>query len=417
MKVCFVGDNRVRPNYGCRATSMAISDIVAKNHEIASVIYGDVTEMFRPALYKGTCKVSKLTEYVQRINRKFRSIKDNADFITDDVNRSWESFMRIYKKYVPLQELYDTISKVDAIILNGEGTFIFRQDARYDMNFYLFVLALAQSLGKKTYVLNAMFSDGSASQRNIHSISQTKLILQKCTAVVARDGLSYEYYKTFIGDNVEYIPDALFSWTKYTNYISLATMYPHAGIVFPDFANQWLDFDFSRPYVAVSAASREQYVSDDVYIGQYVKLVNALKLKYNVVIVQTCGGEDFLKEVARQTKTKIISNQTNILFGMSVLANAQCYVSGRWHPSILASLGGTPCVMLSSNSHKSAAIYRELKYNEADSHVYPNPPSDEDIRLIVEKVDYSIKNISRDKIREVALQNSALLHQYEQLLK
>lgn len=417
MKVCYIGDNRNRANFGCRATSMALRDIIVQYHEVSSTIYGDITERYTPWLYKGNSHVNKLTSYFRRVRNIFCPVKDDADFITDDVNRSWESFMRIYKKYVPLQELYDTISKVDAIILNGEGTFIFRQDARYDLNFYLFVLALSQSLGKKTYVLNAMFSDGSASQRNIHSISQTKLILQKCTAVVARDGLSYEYYKTFIGDNVEYIPDALFSWTKYTNYISLATMYPHAGIVFPDFANQWLEFDFSRPYVAVSAASREQYLSDDVYIGQYVKLVNALKLKYNVVIVQTCGGEDFLKEVARQTKTKIISNQTNILFGMSVLANAQCYVSGRWHPSILASLGGTPCVMLSSNSHKSAAIYRELKYNEADSHVYPNPPSDEDIRLIVEKVDYSIKNISRDKIREVALQNSALLHQYEQLLK
>ena len=417
MKVCYIGDNRNRANFGCRATSMALRDIIVQYHEVSSTSYGDITERYTPWLYKGNSHVNKLTSYFRRVRNIFCPVKDDADFITDDVNRSWESFMRIYKKYVPSQELYDTISKVDAIILNGEGTFIFRQDARYDLNFYLFVLALSQSLGKKTYVLNAMFSDGSASQRNIHSISQTKLILQKCTAVVARDGLSYEYYKTFIGDNVEYIPDALFSWTKYTNYISLATMYPHAGIVFPDFANQWLEFDFSRPYVAVSAASREQYVSDDVYIGQYVKLVNALKLKYNVVIVQTCGGEDFLKEVARQTKTKIISNQTNILFGMSVLANAQCYVSGRWHPSILASLGGTPCVMLSSNSHKSAAIYRELKYNEADSHVYPNPPSDEDIRLIVEKVDYSIKNTSRDKIREVALQNSALLHQYEQLLK
>ncbi len=45
MKVCFVGDNRVRPNFGCRATSMAIKDIVAQYHEITSVIYGDMTEM------------------------------------------------------------------------------------------------------------------------------------------------------------------------------------------------------------------------------------------------------------------------------------------------------------------------------------------------------------------------------------
>ena len=417
MKVCFVGDNRVRPNFGCRATSKAIRDIVAKQHKIVSVVSGDMTEMYRPSLYKGTCQISKLASYVQRIKRKFIQPKDDADFIADDVSDSLNACLRVYRQYRPLQDLYDNIACADAVILNGEGTFIFRQNPRYDMNFYLFILAFAQSIGKRTYVLNAMFTDGTASKRNSQSIQQAKQILQKCITVTARDNISFEYYKTYIGDNVTYIPDALFSWTKFSEYIPMAATYPYAGVVFPDTEIQWHNFDFSHPYIAVSAASREQYVDDDKYVEQYVKLVNALKLKYNVVIVQTCGGEDFLKEVARQTNTKIIRNQTNILFGMSVLANAQCYVSGRWHPSILASLGGTPCVMLSSNSHKSAAIYRELKYNEADSRVYPNPPSDEDIRLIVEKVDYSIKNISRDKIKESALQNSDKLHRYEQLLQ
>lgn len=417
MKVCFVGDNRVRPNFGCRATSMAIKDIVAQYHEITSVIYGDMTEMYRPALYKGACHSSRIADYLQRISHKFKQTKDVTDFISDDVTLSIKSFLHIFRKYRPLLDLYEQIVLCDAVMLNGEGTFIFRKSPRYDLNFYLFILALAQSLGKKTYVLNAMFTDSPASERNCQSVLQAKQILQKCTVVTARDSLSYEYYKTFIGDNVTYIPDALFSWTKFSKNISLAVDYPNAGVVFPDTESQWIDFDFSHPYVAVSAASREQYTDDGVFIEQYVKLVNILKTKYSVVLVQTCAGEAFLKEVALLTDTKITNNQTNILFGMSVLANALCYVSGRWHPSILASLGGTPCVMLGSNSHKSAAIYRELKYKETDSIVYSNPPSDEDIQAILEKVDYSISNISRDRIRQVVQTNSDMLQQYEKMLK
>lgn len=417
MKVCFVGDNRIRPNFGCRATSLALHDILAQYHDITSCIYGDQTEVYRPHLYKGVMPISKVKAYAHRLYNKIVPHRDETDFISNDVALSLNAFMSIYRKYNPLQELYDKVNQADALMLNGEGTFIFRQDPRYDLNFYLFILALAQSFGKRTYVLNAMFTDGTASDRNDKSINQAKQVLHNCEIVTARDILSYDYYKTFIGDNVIYVPDALFSWTKYSKYIPMAITYPYAGIVFPDTDYQWQHFDYSLPYVAVSAASREIYADDSTYINQYVKLVDALKTRYNVVIVQTCAGEEFLKVVAQLTNTKIISNQTNILFGMSVLANAQCYVSGRWHPSILASLGGTPCVMLGSNSHKSAAIYKELKYKEAESIVYPNPPSDDDILAILRNVDYSINNISRDRIRQAARANSDMLQYYEQLLK
>lgn len=417
MKVCYIGDNRNRANFGCRATSMALRDIIVQYHEVSSTIYGDITERYTPWLYKGNSHVNKLTSYFRRVRNIFCPVKDDADFITSDVKNTIAAFQKIHIKYSPLKELNDKICNCEALMLNGEGSFMFRKEPKHEFWFYLFTLAYAQSLGKKTYVLNAMFTDGTASEQNVAALQQAKEVFLKCTLVTARDELSYKYYIENIGENVVYVPDALFSWTKYSSYNKLSQSFPLAGVIFPDDKWQWQEFDFAKPYVAVSAASREFDNGDDEYIDQYVKMINSIRQKHNVIIVQTCGGEEFLKKVSYITGVKIIDNRTNILYGMSVLANAQCYVSGRWHPSILASLGGTPCVMLSSNSHKSAAIYRELKYNEADSHVYPNPPSDEDIRLIVEKVDYSIKNISRDKIREVALQNSALLHQYEQLLK
>ena len=418
MKVLYLGNNIIRANFGCRATSMALQDIILQQHEITSVIYGDITGRYTPALYKGEIRNSRWSRYMQKFQKKLfrKNSRDEADFIRDNVDDSLSGFLMIYTKYPPLENIMHSVEACDALMLNGEGTFIFRQNNRYDFNFYLFVLTLAQYLNKKTYVLNAMFSDGSASARNISAIEQARKVLTNCTLVTARDRISFEEFRENIGDKVEYVPDALFTWSKYSSYKSIALDYPLAGVVFPDYDWQWKEFDFSKPYIALSAGSREIYGNDEEYLQQYIKLVERIKSTYNLVIVQTCGGEEFLKEVAQQTDTKLIDNSTNILFGMSVLANAQCYVSGRWHPSILASLGGTPCVMMKSNSHKSKAIYAELEYNESET-IYNNPPSDDEIDEIMHRIHDALK-IDRTKIQDAAKHKSELcLEQYAKLLK
>ncbi len=423
MKVCYVADNRVRLNYGCRASSMALYDIISEYHVIDSTIYGDMKSGYVPELYRGQVKPSKFVIYGERVLRvlskfllrKTYQKKEEANFIADNAFESLSNFMRCYNKYQPLRELYSKVNNADAVMINGEGSFIFRQGTRYDLNFILFILALAQSLGKKTYLLNSVFSDGAASERNIRDINQTRELCVKCNLVTARDKLSYKYYKDNIAENIVYVPDALFAWRKFSSYIPMAAMFPYAGVVFPDLQSQWKSFDFSKPYIAVSSASRERYVEDNVYIECYIKLINALKGQYRVVIVQTCGGEDFLKRVAELTDTKIIDVHTNILFGMSVLASAQCYVSGRWHPSIMASLGGTPCVMMSSNSHKSMAIYEELEYDHKK--LYSNLPTDEEIRHILSDVSECVKNTKRvDIINNVMMKNEQL-KMYEKLLR
>lgn len=420
MRVLYVGNNIIRSNFGCRATSLALYDIIRRHHEIVSsfpsVTSGDITIRYDSGLYKGEVAIPRLQRYWKKLRDKVKWTKDDANFLSPDVNCSIDNFYKVHEKYKPLAAIMQAVKDVDAVMLNGEGTFIFGEHMRYDLKFYLFILALAQKLGKKTYLLNAMFSDGTSSPRNENAIEQARIILQKCTRVVARDTISLQYYSDHIDDNAVYIPDALFSWTKYSQYVPLASSFPHAGIIFPDEPWQWKEFDFSRPYIVVSAGSRVVYNwSDNSYVQQYAKLINALKEQYRVVIQQTCGGEEFLKDVARITDTKIIDNKTNIMFGMSVLANAQCYVSGRWHPSILASLGGTPCVMLQSNSHKSQAIYTELAYNQ-EADVYSNPPTDNDILKIVERVRWTIDNVSRQSIVKAVQKKNEMLNLYDNLL-
>ena len=52
-----------------------------------------------------------------------------------------------------------------------------------------------------------------------------------------------------------------------------------------------------------------------------------------------------------------------ILAVAKILANARVFISGRYHPSILASLGGTPCLLMGSNSHKTISLQYLLEYD------------------------------------------------------
>ena len=43
MKIVYVGYNRNRGNYGCRATSTALSQIISKENKIVGRVYDDYT--------------------------------------------------------------------------------------------------------------------------------------------------------------------------------------------------------------------------------------------------------------------------------------------------------------------------------------------------------------------------------------
>lgn len=365
MKICFVADNRNRANWGCRATSIALKELVQKENEIVSTIYGDITFYYNRVCYEGTHpQLSKYTRIIRKIPylRRLRR-KDEADFITGCTKDSLNKFLSIFYKYAPLRDIYSKIEKCDSVVLNGEGTFIFTTPHRYDTAFYLFVLTLAQYLKKKTFVVNAMFSPAPDGSINQEMLIETRDVFRHCDKIQARDPLSFDFCKKYLSANVNYVPDALFSWKYLQQYKPLCIDYPLSGIMFPETEEQWEEKSFKQ-YVCVSGGSlvaKNQVVA----LECYKRLVNQLKDAFgNVILVATCDGDHFLYDVSKQTQTPVIDVRTNILFGASVLANALVFISGRWHPSILASLGGTPCILTSSNSHKTLALQYMLEYEE-----------------------------------------------------
>ena len=65
-------------------------------------------------------------------------------------------------------------------------------------------------------------------------------------------------------------------------------------------------------------------------------------------------------------------------------------------------MGGTPCVFMASNSHKTKSLQELLKYENVVE--YPVLPSDEEIMSIVQDTSIVIQggDESRDKIRNRA---------------
>jgi hypothetical protein len=161
----------------------------------------------------------------------------------------------------------------------------------------------------------------------------------------------------------EYVPDALFTWFP---ALQRAGRYlPTNGdfiIAPPERAELFGKLDFDGPYVCIGGSSWAANHQRDA-VDHYRRLLEAVQsLGLPVYLTENCGGDRFLQDVARATGCGIVPASTPIYMAGAVLANAALSVSGRFHPTILASLGGTPTVFLGAHSHKMSSLQRTLEY-------------------------------------------------------
>ena len=385
MKIVYVGDNRNRGNFGCRATSTALSQIISSNNEIVGRIYGKYTNVdtgelffwkYYPSwVYKmfGKFKYWKYLKKIfylnHRLLRKGRFYFSCFDFITLDFDKSIDNLIKCLPANPCLDEFDLRKYDFDCLVVNGEGSFIFSTPPWRECLVEAMLMHWAQKMGKKVYYLNGMLSDDPYSKHNEATIKAIQPIFEKCEVVSVRDNYSYKFAcENFNNINLKLYPDALFSWYKYINddYKVLDGKYIIGLSGACD--ESYKLFDFSEPYICISGSSSVGLSgkSESEIIEIYSLIVNMTKEKFktNVFLVEVCEGDKFLNDVSKVTNTPIIPIDTPILSAAKILANAKLYISGRYHPSILASLGGTPCVFMSSNSHKTISVQELLQYDD-----------------------------------------------------
>ena len=439
MKIVYVGDNRHRGNFGCRATSTALSQIISDGNEIVGRIYGDYTnvdtgELFFlrwiPAwMYKKLGKL-KYWDYLKRglymfnrLLRKGHYYFSSADFINYDFDKSIERLIKCIPANPHLKDFDLRQYDFDALVVNGEGSFIFATPPWRECMIEAMLMYWAEKLGKKVYFLNGMLSNDPYSEKNQKTIDLIKPIFSKAEVISVREQYSYKYaQENFENINLQHYPDALFSWYDMVNDDFKVTNGKYIMGVQGATDESYKDFDFTKPYICVSGSSAVGNASKDKNeaIEIYSSLVQEIKEEfkdYNVFLVDVCEGDAFLNEVSKITKTPIISIDTPILSAAKILANARVFISGRFPPAILPSLGGTPCVFLSSNSHKTRSVQELLQYDPIQEFsVLPNEEERKEIiKIARKKIEEGEKLRESIKSRCLELSNQTL--RQKELLK
>lgn len=442
MKVVYVGDNRHRQNFGCRATSTALSQIISKNNEIVGRIYGDYTN-FNPGnlffyqhypkwIYRkvGSLKPNRQNLIRQLFYTKNRILKrnkyffSNYDFISYDFDKSIENLIRLIPANPELKPYDLRQYDFDALVVNGEGSFIFATPAWRECLIEAMLMYWAEKLGKKVFFLNSMLSDDPYTPRNQKTISAVQPIFDKASAVGVREYESYNYAKeNFPNAKIHLYPDALFSWYDIINDDFKVKDGKYFASVNGAEDSAFSDLDFSNKYILVSGSSSVSLASNGDMakaINVYSNLVRNIKSSFpehSVFLIEVCEGDHFLNEVAKNTETPIIASDTPILAAGKILANSDIFISGRYHPAILASLGGTPCVFMGSNSHKTRSVQEILHYDQiVEFDVLPNQDEcNKIIRFAKEQLSHGPK--LRSKIQEQCCKLAQEAVKQQELLK
>jgi polysaccharide pyruvyl transferase WcaK-like protein len=149
----------------------------------------------------------------------------------------------------------------------------------------------------------------------------------------------------------------------------------------------------------------------------YSNLVKKLKNAFDgrLYLVHVCEGDDFLLDVGKETNTSVIPLNTPLLAAAKILGNASVYISGRYHPAIMSSLGGTPCVFMSSNSHKTKSLQELLEYDDIVE--FNVVPDDEECKKIIEKAlslneqGYELRNKIKKRAKELSDKAKEMKHE------
>jgi polysaccharide pyruvyl transferase WcaK-like protein len=415
MKVFFVGDNRTTTNWG-RGASIALGQLLSSTFEINGRVMGDFFDLSASeGSYVGGFIPPRHYELFRYLLRrkgrrpfawyiKLEELLGAKDFIAEDPTVSIDNLMAHKYRQPALARIHDQAATSDLIVLDGDGDIIFSTPPRRQTLFLLAMIELGIRLKKPVFLVNSMISDCPLTGRNDKTLAATRRLLAQCKAVSLRDHESLDYVQREMPEtNASFIPDSLFSWfSHYANGNSYPPLNGDFLLPHPEKDEYWGKLDFSQPYICIGGGALAAS-HPDRSVQCYARLVDAIgQLGYRVYLTENDLPDSFLQRVARDKNVGIVPANAPIHLCGAVLAHARLFISGRYHPSIFASLGGTPCIFLGSHAHKMGSLSGVLKYE--DQRQFSGFPSEGDVAEIVSMAQEYLDRgeTLRAEIRQVA---------------
>lgn len=434
MKLVYVNDLRELPNFGCRTTGPALEEILSRRHEIIrrsglETVYGSGWDTYAPGpIRSGGLLPARVYRVLWR--RRFSSpalfrrydrvdgwLGAQHDYIREDPEESVTRFKRFAEHDATAASLMRALAESDGVVINGEGTLIFGNPTRRDALYLLFILSLAKKLGKRAYLLNAMVAPCPYDGPDPRVLERSVPLLRHCDRVVCREQASFAFVKSIAGDaNLACLPDALFSWgERFRAAAAAVKALPQLCWGFRSRIDA-RRLDLSAPYVCISGSSSAWRAGGSASDG-LARLAAAVgKLGVRVILVETCDGDAYLREVAVRCDLPIVPSDTPVMAAAGIFAGAEAYISGRYHPAIMASAGGVPCVFQRSNSHKTRELQTTLGYERSVE--FSTCPDAGEVDAIVAEIQscLSRRNELSQRIRLTYDRLALQLNQYDQLV-
>ena len=375
-RVVLVGDNRDNPNWGSRATSMALLSLLegarlAPRERVMDAEVQATVPIARSASADRWLRRPTATRLARaalarggRSGAAIERLFGLSDAVSDDPAATAAAWLR--RPHRPeLARLVALVRGADALVVNGEGSMIFSRRARREQQLHLALMHLAGESGVPFAYVNALAADPPHGPRNDAVRAATARVLETARLVTARDPESLRYLRELSPDiPARFVPDAVFAWAEALgeparSRLLTAPEYlvPHDAL--PERLGPWR---FDEPYVCVGGSS-EAAKDPPRARAAYGRLLDRLTgVGLRLVVTVSCLGDAFLEDLAVDRGLTLVPPATNVWAASAILAGADLVVTGRYHPTILAGLGGAPAVLLGADSHKTRSVQEMLGY-------------------------------------------------------
>lgn len=328
-------DPLTRSNWGGRATSLAMGGIV-ENEVGRQIVARLSTQILKP--------LSTL------------DLKTDGRSGFEIVGQLADAIVAPEPATPELRSVRAAIMAADEMVVNGEGDFILTE--RLTLVRTLAMMRAAKQLGRPVHLLNCILSY--APVRPDHEklvIDEVGETLALCDSIQYRDPASLELHRELYPQHeAVWAPDALFAWAgaAKTSLADRKAFSPETeGLTIP--VQRLLHG--GEPYVVLSGSSLA-----DVDTTEFRATVLALRSELkkdgvSIVFAASDGPDTKYIGALKGSGIMVVQPKVPLTAAARLLWNASAFVSGRYHPSILATLGGTPFVLMSSNSHKTKSLY------------------------------------------------------------